>query len=195
MLEICPSSLCAYESRVACRGHSTGAPNSRRFCVNWGGSTGARNSRRFCVDWGGRHSRPFPGQAAAVRDRVTPPGPASLRTAGSRNSRRLLITILESYSCRMRRNKQIKIILLRKNRGATPPRAIMLLTFSFSIKACGMSRYAKFARNSSRICTYGFIELKRAVESTLTPENRCVRSLGIASPKALPEDRCSEQTR
>jgi len=154
MLEICPSSLCAYESRVPCRGHSTGAPNSRRFCVNWGG----------------RHSRPFPGQVAAVRDRVTPPGPALLRTARSPNSRRRIITIVESYSCRMHRNKYHKITLLRENRGATPPCSIMLLTLSLSIKASRMSRCEKFAHNYPRICTYGFIELKLALESTLTPE-------------------------
>jgi hypothetical protein len=153
MLEICPSPLCAYGSRVPCRGHSTVAPNSRRSCVNWGG----------------RHSRPFPGQAAAVRDRVTPPGPALLRNARSPNSRRRIITILESYSCRMRKRNPLKSYSCGKIGGHAFPRQLCCFTFNrFRFKAIRMSRYEKSARNPSRICTYGFIRLKVPLESALT---------------------------
>jgi hypothetical protein len=170
MLEICPPSLCAYELHVPGRRHGTGAPNPRRSCVKWGGSTGAPNPPRSCANWGGRHSWLCSVQyaAAAVGHRVTPPGPASLRTAGSRNSRRWIITIVESYSCRMCRITHLKSYSCGKIGGAPPPSAIMLLTFSLSIRDCGMSRYKRSARNPSRIRTYGSIRLKVHLESTLT---------------------------
>jgi hypothetical protein len=96
--------------------------------------------------------------------------PCGSHGTGVPNSRWWIITIVESYFCRIRRNKYTKIILLRKNRGATSLRAIMLLTFSLSIKALRMSRYVKLARNSSRIRTYVSIRLKVALESALTPK-------------------------
>jgi hypothetical protein len=181
MLEIYPHAFCTDGRPVPGGWYGTVAPNSRRSCVNRGG----RHSWLCSV----QHAAP------AVRDRVTPPGPASLRAARSRNSRRRIVTIVESYSCRMRKINPLKSYSCGKIGGRPLPAQLCCLRYPFRFKACGMSRCAKFARNSSRICTYGFIELKPALESTLTPENRCVRSLGIASPKALPEDRCSEQTR
>jgi hypothetical protein len=168
MLEICPPAFCAHELRVPGGWHGTGVANPRRSCVNWG-------CRQSCLC-------PVQCAAAAVRDRVTLPGPASLRTVGSRNSRRRIITIVESYSCRMRRINILKSYSCGKIGGPPLPSAIMLLTFSLSIKDRRMSRYEKSARNSSRIRTYGFIKLKVPLESALTSKGRGVSPQSVFLP-------------
>jgi hypothetical protein len=56
--------------------------------------------------------------APAVRDRVTAPGSALLRTAGARHSR---ATYLESYSCTSTYATIVESYSCRKSRGAPPP--------------------------------------------------------------------------
>jgi hypothetical protein len=64
---------------------------------------------------------------AVIRDRVSAPESASLRTADSRHSGAHTATFLESHSCTSTPTTSVESYSCRKNRGAPPPRASIQL--------------------------------------------------------------------
>jgi hypothetical protein len=153
MLEIRLLAPCARVLAVAYRWHSTGVPNSRRPCANWGG----RHSWLCSVQ-----------RAAAVRDRVTAPGSPSFRTTGSRQSRAHLASHLKSHPCKISAPSAVESYPCKKTGGPPLSSGIMLRSVVIAAKACTMSTYTEFGANSHRICTCGFVGLKPPLESTLT---------------------------
>jgi hypothetical protein len=91
MLEMCPPALCAHERRSPRRWHSRSWLCSVQCSV------------------------------AAVRDRVTAPESASLRTCSFRHSRSEIATDLESYSCTSASATGVESNSCEKSRGAPPP--------------------------------------------------------------------------
>ena len=108
--------------------------------------------------------------APAVRDPVTAPGSASLRTAGSRHSR---ATDLESNSCTNTCGTSVESYSCKKSRGVPPPHLAAPLLRAANLSKLGVTagRFAARARSEHggiRSCATGS---QSPLESALAPKH------------------------